>query len=511
MPRVVTDDTHPQFHLLEFEQVEAAPGTALLRVSGRADSELSGTLTLVIELDGQQKRHEQLPALPGPPDLIRAAFSAPIHDIAPGASFSLELPDGQVIGLPAPTHRRAALSGTPRHHDGASRSGGTTAEGEGEGDSSRLVEAERRAESRRLAIAELERRLQSERERRSAAESDLAHLRSERDDARAERDSALAERDEAMADRDRAEARARAAAANAGAMEAQIRAGTDSAARAQAALEVQLADRTAELDRIRSAAEVAQARAHATRRDVIALDEQLAHAQAQVTVLEQALEDREAAHAAAIESLEATLLAARSDNASAHERLTALEEEAESLRQLAGRFEGQQMYDLDAAQTQIDAVNAELAAIRAEGETLRHRNAELEATLAELDAALATRAAEIDLLRSALTNGGHPATAAGSGGATGSPSEIEARIAAARAEASTVLTAEVELLREQVRVHRNQFEKAESALRAAVTRAESAEIRGRELADALRMETERRVRADEALLEAEAQRRLRRF
>ena len=170
---------------------------------------------------------------------------------------------------------------------------GPHAEGTGN-EPARLVEAERRAESRRLAIAELERRLQSERERRSAAESDIAYLRAERDEARAERDSAVADRDEAVADRDQAEARARAAAAGAGTLEAQIRAGADVAIRAQTSLEAQLADRESELERMRTAAEVAQARSHASRREVTALDEQLAHAQAQITVLQQALDEHEA-------------------------------------------------------------------------------------------------------------------------------------------------------------------------------------------------------------------------
>ena len=70
-----------QFELVEFEQVEAAPGTALLRVAGRpAPDMVSGALTLVIDNGGTVHRHEQLPALPGPPGpdpcrLLRAARS----------------------------------------------------------------------------------------------------------------------------------------------------------------------------------------------------------------------------------------------------------------------------------------------------------------------------------------------------------------------------------------------------------------------------------------------------
>ncbi len=459
-------DAQVQFELVEFEHVEAAPGSALLRVSGRASADIgAGPLALVISVEGDEHRHEQLPALPGTPDLIRAAFSAPLDHVASGATYQLELPSGQLVRLPAPTRRRSALSSLSGH---ASTSSADAAAGAGPGrqgaaadetggESGRLIEAERRAESRRLAIVELERRIQSERERRSAAESDLAHLRSERDQARAERDAALAERDEAVADRDQAEARARATAANAGSLEAQIRAGADSAARAQATLEAQLADRTAELERVREAAEAAQARAHATRREVLGLDEQLAHAQAQITVLQQALDEREATSASAQVALEDAASSARAEALSARERVAALEEELGSLRELATRFDAQHTYDAETAQARLEAAQAELESVRTEAEAMRHRNGELEATLAELDAALALRAAEIDLLRGALAGQAGP-------GAGSSPAA----------------QAELEHLRTQL---------AELSARA-------------------RAETERRVRTEEALLESEAQRRL---
>ncbi|HWD69743.1 MAG TPA: hypothetical protein VG293_06070 [Solirubrobacteraceae bacterium] len=551
-------EAEPQFELVEFEQVEAAPGTALLRVAGRPASGMpAGQLTLVIDDHGAEYRHEQLPALPGPPDLVRAAFSAPLEHVGPGASYALALPDGRLVRLPAPARRRAALSTAPASGAAARQPvSGPAAEEPGH-ESSRLVEAERRAESRRLAIAELERRLQGERERRSAAESDLAHLRTERDEARAERDSALADRDEALADRDQAEARARAAAANAGSLEGQIRAGADAATRVEATLEAQLADRVSELERMRSAAEVAQARAAASRREVTALDEQLAHAQAQNTVLQQSLDQREAQYASARAAMGDETSAARAETASVRERVSALEEEITSLRDLAARTDSQHTYDLDTAQSRIDAAHAETDAVRTETEALRHRSAELESTLAELDAALAKRAAEIDLLRGAL-DGGTP-VAAGGGLSEG---ELEARLAEARSEASSVLVAEVELLRAQVQEHRGNFEQAQAALRAAVARAETAEAaaarrageleqfgekvreqitevqrsrhelltaaeatqhaleiekaradtaeaRNRQLSEAVRVETEKRVRAEEALVQGTAQHALR--
>ena len=468
-------EAEAQFELVEFEQVEAAPGTALLRVAGRPAPDMAaGQLTLVIDDDGAEHRHEQLPALPGPPGLIRAAFSAPVEHVGPAASFSLALPDGQIVRLPAPARRRAALSALPGHGPAgatAPLSGAATEESAHE--PTRLVEAERRAESRRLAIAELERRLQSERERRSAAESDLAHLRTERDEARSERDAALADRDEAIADRDQAEARARAAAANAGSLEAQIRAAADTATRSQSVVEAQLADRVSEIERIRSAAEVAQARAAASRREVTALDEQLAHAQAQITVMQQSLDQREAEQAAARAAMDDEVAAARTETDFVRERVAALEEEIASLLDLAVRSDSQHTYDLDTAQSRIDAAHAETDAVRTETEALRHRSAELESTLAELDAALAQRAAEIELLRGAVA-GSVNVVAVGAGGEIDGH-ELETLLAEARSEASSVLVAEVELLRAQVQEHRNNFEQAQNALRAAVTRAEAAE------------------------------------
>jgi predicted nucleic acid-binding Zn-ribbon protein len=438
-----------------------------------------GQLTLVIDDSGAEHRHEQLPALPGPPGLIRAAFSAPLDHVGPGATFSLALPDGQIVRLPAPARRRAALSAVPGHGAAATVPGsgpGHSAHPAGEEathEPTRLVEAERRAESRRLAIAELERRLQSERERRSAAESDLAHLRTERDEARSERDAALADRDESIADRDQAEARARAAAANAGSLEAQIRAAADTATRSQVAVEGQLADRVSELERIRSAAEVAQARAAASRREVTTLDEQLAHAQAQITVMQQSLDQREAEQAAARSAMDDEIAAARAETNTVRERVSSLEDEIASLRDLAVRADSQHTYDLDTAQSRIDAAHAETDAVRTETEALRHRSAELESTLAELDAALAQRAAEIELLRGALA--GSIDVVAGAGDREPLGDGVEALLAEARSEASSVLIAEVELLRAQVQEHRNNFEQAQNALRAAVTRAEAAE------------------------------------
>ncbi len=470
-------DEEDAFELVEFEQVEAAPGTALLRISARpSPTMVEGTLTLVITDGPAEHRHEQLPALPGPPDLLRVAFSAPLEHVGQDATFALALADGRLVPLPTPTRRRAALSIQAGSAGAAAR---TPASGPAtEDEPTRLVEAERRAESRRLAIIELERRLQSERERRSAAESDIAFLRSERDQARSERDAALTDRDEALADRDQAEARARASASSAGTLEAQIRAATESAIRAQNALAAQVADRTAELDRMRTAAEVAQARAQASRREATALDEKLAHAQAQVSVLQQSLDDREAEHLKAISAMEDTLSTARADRTTALERAVALEEELEALRDAAARSEAQHAYDLETAQARLDVAHAEIEVARAETEALHHHSGELEATLAELDAALARRAAEIDLLRGVISQANEQIEQTGTAAELSGP-KLESLLADVRvqerADVSAGLLAEVELLRTQVLEQEQELRDTQSSLDAAFSRVDAAE------------------------------------
>ena len=555
------------FQLIEFEQVEAAPGTALLRIAARSSSTAgAGPLTLVITNGEHLYRHEQLPALPGPADLIRAAFSAPIEHVADGATFALELPGGEVVRLPAPARRHAALGTPPAPVSGAGATPPVSGPAAEEPGPSRLVEAERRAESRRLAISELERRLESERERRAAAESDIAHLRGERDAAWAQRDTAIADRDEALADRDQAEGRARAAAAAAGTLEAQVWAAADEATHAQAALEAQLTDRTAELERMRAAAEVAQARAHGSRREVTALGEQLAHVQAQIAVLEHTLDEREDERELAAAAMDDAVAAARAETAATHERVTALEDELGSLHDATARSDAQRSYDLETTQARLDVAHAEIEMARTEAEALRQHGAELESTLAEFDAALAARAAEIEVLREAVAQAGERSPA---GAADRSPADtpsagpeheadLDARLAEARAVASGPLLAEVELLRAQVREHGNRLEAARMSRDAALARADTAEAtlatrtseldqldekvreqvkdvqrsreelvavaeqteaqrerehqraevaeaKNHELVEVLRSETEKRIRTEEALVTASAQ------
>lgn len=488
-------EVHAHFELVEFELVEAAPGTALLRVAARPwPAGLgAGGVTLVISDGPVQHRHEQLPALPGPSDLSRLAFSAPIAHVSEAATFALSLPDGQTVPLPAPSRRRPALSMQPGLLGAGARPGASGPPAEGH-ESSRLVEAERRAESRRLAVVELERRLRSERERRAAAESDIAHLRAERDDARGERDTALNERDAALADRNQAEARALAAAASAGTLEAQIRASADAAVRAQNVLEGQLADSASAIEQLRAAAELAQARAQASRREATALGEQLAYSHAQVAVLQQSIEDRDNERAQAAAAMEDAVALAREEALGARERLFVLKEELADLRDAAARSDAQHTYDLETAQARLEVAHAEIEVARTQGEALLHHSGELEATLAELDAALARRGAEIDLLRESLGAGRGGAGAGGGAGARAGASgpELQRLLDAARvqaqADASLALSAQVDLLRAEL-VRQGEFAGVTgSALTSALERARAAEdalgVRARELKQA---------------------------
>jgi hypothetical protein len=145
----------------EFEQVQAAPGTALLRLSARPSAGVveDGPSTLVVDDGERLHRLAPLPSPPGDDGLLRFAYSAPLALIGGHTAFALELPDGSVLGLPAPT--------------------------------------------KRLARHELQQRLQAELDRRATAEEQVA-----------ERDAALEEAQERLLAASRAlvEERARAAA-----------------------------------------------------------------------------------------------------------------------------------------------------------------------------------------------------------------------------------------------------------------------------------------------------------
>jgi hypothetical protein len=93
----------------QFERVAAGPSLTLLRVTGKGARRHAATPqerpTLLAD-DGREVA--RFAALPSPPDdrgVLRAAYSVPERAIKPDTVFSLELNDGHVIGLPAPTSR----------------------------------------------------------------------------------------------------------------------------------------------------------------------------------------------------------------------------------------------------------------------------------------------------------------------------------------------------------------------------------------------------------------------
>ena len=237
-------------------------------------------------------------------------------------------------------------------------------------------------------------------------------------------------------------------------------------------MQAQIDDKAAEVERVRAAAELAQARAHASRREVAELDEQFAHAQAQITVLEKALEERGAEAKGVSAEADAAIAAARSELVESQSRVTALEQQLESLHDLAQRTESQHTYDLETTQARMDVAHAELEVARAEQETAQHRIGVLEATLAELDAVLGARLAEIDLLRGAVVAAQADVAA---DVATRTSEQLEMVAAAAGAEAALATEAQVQLLLEQTAAERALRTEAEQALEDANSRASAAE------------------------------------
>ncbi len=270
------------FELVEFEQVEAAPGTALLRVTARPGRDPSAAPPALLIADGGPvpQRVEPLPSPPDPAGMLRVAFSAPLDVVRRGTTFALELVDGSVVRLPAPSRRRP-----PRSHDGIA------------------AEAERRrlADADRLRSLEIERRRAVDAERQRAVESE--RLRSERDQALADRNRALTERNHALSDREDAESRARAASAGTGALEAQVRSAKETAARLQSELEAQTRSANESGARLRSELEAqtrsaneagarlqseldgAREETHTQRRKVVDLSEQIARVTAELETI----------------------------------------------------------------------------------------------------------------------------------------------------------------------------------------------------------------------------------
>lgn len=182
-------DASSSIELELFEQVDATPGTALLRLAARP-SDVDGVRASTLVVDDGRTQHRLTP-IPQPADasgLLRAAYAAPLKMLVGRVAFALELPDGSVRDLPSPTRSRQSLNGAP----GARGATGTvTADAAVDAERRRREEAERRAEARRVALIELERRLAGERDRRAEAEAAQQALRAQL----SERNCTLGERD----------------------------------------------------------------------------------------------------------------------------------------------------------------------------------------------------------------------------------------------------------------------------------------------------------------------------
>jgi len=99
-----------RFELIEFEHLEEATDTALLRVSARSPrAAAAGPLTLALGNGIGERRYAQLPERPAPPGLLRARFSVPPRQLARTTQFALLFADGSSARLPAPSrpHSRA--------------------------------------------------------------------------------------------------------------------------------------------------------------------------------------------------------------------------------------------------------------------------------------------------------------------------------------------------------------------------------------------------------------------
>ena len=335
------------FELVEFEQVEAAPGTALLRVTARPGREPDVAPPALLIADGGPVPHrvDPLPSPPGPPGMMRVAFSAPLDVVRRGTTFALELADGSVVRLPAPSRRRPS-----RSHDGIA------------------AEAERRrlADAERLRAIESERRRAVDAERQRAIEAE--RLRTERDQALADRNRALMERNHAVSDRDEAESRARAAAAGTGALEAAARSANETAARLQSELQAHKQSANEAAAKQQSELQAAHEETHSHRQKAVEAAEQLARLGAE------------------LEALRTEADAARTANEQVKRRITELDRSLKRSeeRESVATAEIEQLRERLAERAKHEADSERLQVLE---ETLVVRNAEIEllnATVSDL-------------------------------------------------------------------------------------------------------------------------------
>ncbi|MGZ4167150.1 MAG: hypothetical protein ACXVFO_10935 [Solirubrobacteraceae bacterium] len=114
-------DAAESLKIAEFEHVAAGPAVMLLRVRAGVPAAGQGPdqrPQLVAEHDGGLQRFAALPSPPDPPGVLRAAYSVPPTLIAPETTFTLELGDGTLVALPAPTAGTARRPAAPLPAEG---------------------------------------------------------------------------------------------------------------------------------------------------------------------------------------------------------------------------------------------------------------------------------------------------------------------------------------------------------------------------------------------------------
>jgi hypothetical protein len=105
-------DVSSSIELEEFEQIDAAPGTALLRVAVRVTSGTASFARSALLVDDGTRIHrlDPLPAPADPHGVLRAAYPAALELVGGRPTFALELSDGSTLDLPTPTRRRARVA-----------------------------------------------------------------------------------------------------------------------------------------------------------------------------------------------------------------------------------------------------------------------------------------------------------------------------------------------------------------------------------------------------------------
>ena len=362
-----------------FEQVLAAPGITLLRVTARPPRRhgTPGERPILLADDGHiVNRYQALPSPRDPKGVLRAAYSVPTSFVTPETVFSLLLDDGAVLSLPAPAEgaaRRptgtavplateipraeadvllAARSPLPPAGDDPDEpeveldpspsevavSGTVTAPAERRSDiMSRVIEL-----SAALAVAEREAR--EEREARQALQAELTQRGAEAttasSDAEAARDTALAELESLRGELGQRVAAARAEAEQAAAQE---RADAEQTRRAAEAELAELREREAALSNELS---------HVLERARAEVEEEFAAARTE-------LEERAEQAVAAERSAQEAERAARAEAAQATGALTALERRVAGL-ELSLAEHGEQILTLEAERDDAVRVRDEL-------------------------------------------------------------------------------------------------------------------------------------------------------